>query len=89
MHDTHSAGINRETHTSDAHMEHHGTELEHGPVAADAMAHIQASHAGHTGHSKHEGHDPEAFRKRFWLSLLLTVPVVLFSEMDLRASSVQ
>ncbi|HEX5367949.1 MAG TPA: copper-translocating P-type ATPase [Dehalococcoidia bacterium] len=35
----------------------------------------------HTGHDKHEGHDPEVFRERFWLSLALTIPVVLFSEM--------
>jgi Cu2+-exporting ATPase len=37
--------------------------------------------AGHSGHDKHAGHDPEVFRRRFWLSLLLTIPVVLFSEM--------
>src|SRR5258706_7564773 len=27
-------------------------------------------------HEHHEGHDPEAFRRKFWLSLLLTVPIV-------------
>jgi P-type Cu2+ transporter len=32
-------------------------------------------------HDKHAGHDPEAFRRRFWLSLVLTVPVVASSEM--------
>src|SRR5690606_38283832 len=37
-------------------------------------------HAGHGGHDKHAGHDPEVFRRRFWLTLVLTVPVVLFSE---------
>jgi Cu2+-exporting ATPase len=35
----------------------------------------------HACHDKHAGHDPEVFRRRFWLSLILTVPVVLFSEM--------
>jgi Cu2+-exporting ATPase len=38
-------------------------------------------HAGHGGHDKHAGHDPEAFRRKFWLSLALTVPIVLTSEM--------
>ena len=37
--------------------------------------------AAHAGHDKHAGHDPEAFRRRFWLTLLLTIPVVASSEM--------
>ena len=32
-------------------------------------------------HDKHAGHDPEAFRRRFWLSLVLTIPVIASSEM--------
>lgn len=32
-------------------------------------------------HDKHAGHNPEAFRRRFWLTLVLTVPVVASSEM--------
>ena len=31
-------------------------------------------HAGHSGHDKHAGHDPEMFRRRFWLILLLSIP---------------
>ncbi|WFE27001.1 heavy metal translocating P-type ATPase [Solwaraspora sp. WMMD791] len=38
-------------------------------------------HAAHGGHDKHAGHDPEMFRRRFWLSLALTVPVVVTSHM--------
>ncbi len=41
----------------------------------------QSAHDAHMGHDQHAGHDPEAFRRRFWLSLLLTVPIVLTSEM--------
>ncbi|MFF5173356.1 copper-translocating P-type ATPase [Micromonospora sp. NPDC000089] len=33
------------------------------------------------GHDKHAGHDPAMFRRRFWLSLALTVPVVASSRM--------
>ena len=40
-----------------------------------------AAHDDHAGHDKHAGHDPEAFRRKFWLSLILTIPVVLYSEM--------
>ena len=43
------------------------------PAASDApVRHV---------HDKHAGHDPEKFRRRFWLSLLLTIPVVISSEM--------
>jgi Cu2+-exporting ATPase len=35
----------------------------------------------HSGHGKHAGHHVEAFRRRFWWSLLLTVPIVVTSEM--------
>jgi Cu2+-exporting ATPase len=45
----------------------------------DMPAHGHA--AGHQGHDKHAGHDPEAFRRKFWLSLVLTVPIVLTSDM--------
>jgi Cu2+-exporting ATPase len=40
-------------------------------------------HEGHGGHGGHSGHGDHAarFRDRFWLSLALTVPVVVYSEM--------
>ncbi|MFG2042877.1 copper-translocating P-type ATPase [Dactylosporangium sp. NPDC048998] len=53
--------------TPEAHVGHAGGHAGHG------------GHAG--GHDKHAGHDPELFRRKFWLSLILTVPVVLTSEM--------
>lgn len=34
----------------------------------------------HAAHDKHEGHSPAMFRDRFWLSLILTIPVVIWSE---------
>lgn len=36
-------------------------------------------HADHAGHDKHAGHSPKMFRDKFWLSLLLTLPVVFWS----------
>jgi Cu2+-exporting ATPase len=38
-------------------------------------------HDEHAGHDKHAGHDPEVFRRRFWLSLVLTLPLVATSDM--------
>src|SRR3989344_2586182 len=39
------------------------------------------NHSHHQDHDKHEGHSPEMFRDKFWYSLLLTVPTLLYSEM--------
>ena len=35
----------------------------------------------HAGHDEHAGHSVAMFRDRFWLSLLLTIPVLVWSEM--------
>ena len=42
--------------------------------AAPATAHA----ANHGAHDAHAGHDPKMFRDRFWLSLLLTLPILYF-----------
>ncbi len=61
---------------------------EHMPSHAPLRVHEghepsgHGSHDGHGGgHGKHAGHHVEMFRRRFWWSLLLTVPVVLASHM--------
>src|SRR4051812_43370336 len=38
-------------------------------------------HAERHEHGEHAGHDPEIFRRKFWLSLALTIPIVVTSEM--------
>ncbi len=40
-------------------------------------------HEGHHeshDHDKHAGHNPDMFKKKFWLSFVLTIPVLIFSE---------
>lgn len=37
-------------------------------------------HSNHDNHDRHAGHSPTMFRKKFWLSLVLTLPVVFWSE---------
>lgn len=39
-----------------------------------------SAHSGHSAHTDHTGHET-LFRQRFWISLLLTIPVLLFSPM--------
>ncbi|HEX7005023.1 MAG TPA: heavy metal translocating P-type ATPase [Trueperaceae bacterium] len=38
----------------------------------------EGRHSEHSGHDKHAGHSPEMFRRRFWLSLLLALPILYF-----------
>ena len=66
----------------------HGTQSatpDHTGVAAHSGHTPVTDHAGHAvapghaGHDRHEGHSVAMFRDRFWLSLLLTIPIVLLS----------
>jgi Cu2+-exporting ATPase len=63
----------------------HGVHDSHATTTTDH--HSPPSHARHDGHGQHgthdqhAGHDPEMFRRRFWISLILTVPLVVTSEM--------
>src|ERR687894_1431465 len=68
-----------ESHTG---LTRHAGEAQHGPGQTAGAAHAgHGGHSDHAGHDKHAGHDPEMFRRRFWLSLALTIPLVVTSEM--------
>ena len=68
---------------------HHGHHTAAGGSTTGHAAHRDATHgpagpAGHGGpggHDKHAGHDPGMFRRKFWLSLALTIPLVATSGM--------
>jgi len=45
------------------------------------MEHQQHQHSEHQDHDKHAGHSVAMFKDKFWLSLLLTIPVLVYSEM--------
>ena len=62
--------------------EHHGHGASTAPTHHDHDDH--AGHAGHAGHDNHAGHDhshhdPAQFKRKFWLSLVLTIPTLVFS----------
>ncbi len=44
-----------------------------------------APHTGHQGHDKHAGHSVAMFRDKFWISLLLTIPTLIWGHMLQRA----
>lgn len=47
------------------------------------MEHLHQAHhqSEHQEHDKHAGHSVAMFKDKFWLSLLLTIPVLVYSEM--------
>ena len=59
------------------HDHHHHPPARHDRHGAPQRP---ASHDAHAGHDQHAGHSPEMFREKFWLSLALTLPVVVWSE---------
>ena len=44
----------------------------------EKMNHKKDEHSGHN-HSEHHGHMIEDFKKRFWISLVITIPILLLS----------
>ena len=66
------------------HMDHHEMSSHMAPAATPPDG-ATPDHGGHdaedhgTGHDRHEGHSVAMFRDKFWLSLALTVPVVILS----------
>ena len=58
------------------HHHDHSTEPRDRPESLRGHSSIAE---GHAAHDKHEGHSPAMFRDRFWLSLVLTGPVVFWS----------
>jgi P-type Cu2+ transporter len=56
------------------HQHGHATDAEGTSEVAEGRV------GGHEAHDKHAGHSVAMFRDRFWLSVLLTVPVLVWSD---------
>ncbi|HVQ46325.1 MAG TPA: copper-translocating P-type ATPase [Gemmatimonadales bacterium] len=56
-------------HATQVHPDHDGPDM----------------HAGHAGHDKHAGHSVGMFRDKFWISLALTIPTLIWGHMLPRA----
>jgi P-type Cu2+ transporter len=65
------------------HQAHHQQDMpertEHLEEAAASAPTAGPEHHAAGGHDKHAGHSVAMFRDKFWLSLALTIPVVLLS----------
>ncbi len=74
------------------HQNHHGhgrTTDESAPAEPGypehpelhSAHHTHAAHDGHATHDKHAGHSVAMFRDRFWVSLALTIPTLIWGHM--------
>ncbi|WP_373045713.1 heavy metal translocating P-type ATPase [Vulgatibacter sp.] len=63
----------------------HGHGTAHDAVEPGYPTHpeVPGGDGGHEGHApdKHAGHSVAMFRRRFWVSLLLTIPTLIWTEM--------
>jgi P-type Cu2+ transporter len=72
------------------HHHHHGNvaepPVEPGyPEHPESTTHEEMDHGGRGGHDKHAGHSVAMFRDKFWISLGLTVPTLIWGHMLQRA----
>jgi Cu2+-exporting ATPase len=74
-HPSHGDHAGERPHGGDAGSLAHGGHAGHVSHGGHAG---HPSHGDHAGHDKHAGHSPEMFRGRFWLSLLLSLPILFF-----------
>ena len=65
-------------HLNQADQQGHRDRPDHGGHTQSGGSKGQGSQEGHGGHVDHSGHE-DMFRKRFWISLLLSIPVLIFS----------
>jgi P-type Cu2+ transporter len=79
MHDKKHMSHDHTESSTDVHSEHtdEHVDMHTGHEGHDAH---QGHGGGHSAHTDHGGHEA-MFRKRFWICLLLTFPVLLFSPM--------
>jgi P-type Cu2+ transporter len=81
----HAAHAGHDMADHDAHARHEmANHAAHGHEMANHDAHARhemADHDAHAGHDKHAGHSVAMFRDKFWLSVVLTIPVLVWSEM--------
>ena len=71
-------GHHQHTHQIDQHEKHDHHTNEH--IHVPQPSHSSRRHI-HEGHDKHAGHHTADFLRRFWISVTLTIPVLLLSQM--------
>lgn len=66
-------------HHQNKGMDH--SKMDHGDVDHSKMDHAKMDHSGHASHGDHHRMMIEDFKRRFWVSLILMLPVLLLAPM--------
>ena len=59
---------------------HHQHEQTKDENQTEEMNH-HGAHGGHAGHHDHHAHMVEDFKKRFWISLIVAIPIAILAPM--------
>src|SRR5690349_19099687 len=68
-------------HHQHQHDSGHAAHHDHAVDSHAHAAHGHDGHGGHGGHDKHAGHSVEMFRRKFWGTLLLSIPTIVWAPM--------
>ena len=83
MHDMegmeHDHGKMSTGHDANAAHSMHSKGMDSGEHAEPRMTMDHGGHEGHDAHVDHSGHE-QMFQRKFWVSLILSIPVLLFSQ---------
>jgi len=66
---------------TEMHTDHPLQQVTQPQAGAHTRHEIHSEHDAHSGHDKHAGHHTGDFLKRFWICLILTIPVLALSHM--------
>jgi Cu2+-exporting ATPase len=73
-----AASAGDDSHMHNSHRADHGAPTPANPPGTSSDGR-RGGGPDHAAHDKHAGHDPDVFRRQFWIVLLLTIPVVIWS----------
>ncbi len=77
MSDPHAQGH----HPKEDQTNHHGHHGHKADAPSTSASHAMHADSPHQDHDKHAGHSVDGFRKKFWLSLVLTIPPLIWGHM--------
>jgi Cu2+-exporting ATPase len=74
-HEEHSHSSDHREHQERREHEDHTDHKEHAPSSH------HTAHQDHAGHGGHAGHSEAMFQRPFWISLILTIPILVYAEL--------
>ena len=80
-HADHGVPPHHGSHHDQTSRENHAAHDAHGGRDSHVRHDTQAGHDSHAGHDKHAGHSVAMFRDKFWISLALTLPTLVWGHM--------